>query len=176
MKQEDIHISFDLETLSLESNAAIVQIGAVQVGSSKEFNSYINPRSAEYLGGHVDVGTINWWDRQDPQIRNTVFGGITDIREALLDLAQEDEHHNAIADFKHKGKIGVRRPRDPIRKATEAEGRVTITIPFTPEEAKTVTGYLNRSNVPLSMPEALAALRLYFLGMVDEGHTRFMIG
>lgn len=100
----------------------------------------------------------------------------TVIREALLDLAQEDEHHNDIADFKHKGKIGVRRPRDPIRKATEAEGRVTITIPFTPEEAKTVTGYLNRSNVPLSMPDTLAVLRLYFLGMVDEGHTRFMIG
>ena len=100
----------------------------------------------------------------------------TVIREALLDLAQEDEHHNDIADFKHKGKIGVRRPRDPIRKATEAEGRVTITIPFTPEEDKTVTGYLNRSNVPLSMSDTLAVLRLYFLGMVDEGHTRFMIG
>lgn len=100
----------------------------------------------------------------------------TVIREALLDLAQEDEHHNDIADFKHKGKIGVRRPRDPIRKATEAEGRVTITIPFTPEEAKTVTEFLNRSSVPLSMPEAIATIRLYFLGMVDEGHTRFMIG
>ena len=100
----------------------------------------------------------------------------TVIREALLDLAQEDEHHNDIADFKHKGKIGVRRPRDPIIKAAEAEGRVTISIPFTPEEAKTVTEFLNRSSVPLSMPDALAVLRLYFLGMVDEGHTRFMIG
>lgn len=100
----------------------------------------------------------------------------TVIRKALLDLAQEDEHHNDIADFKHKGKIGVRRPRDPIIKAAEAEGRVTISIPFTPEEAKTVTEYLNRSNVPLSMPDALAVLRLYFLGMIDEGHTRFMIG
>ena len=100
----------------------------------------------------------------------------TVIREALLDLAQEDEHHNDIADFKHKGKIGVRRPRDPIRKATEAEGRVTITIPFTPEEAKTVTEFLNRSNVPLSMPEALATLRLYFLGMADEGHARYIMG
>ena len=100
----------------------------------------------------------------------------TVIRKALLDLAQEDEHHNDIADFKHKGKIGVRRPRDPIIKAAEAEGRVTISIPFTPEEAKTVTEYLNRSSVPLSMPDTLAVLRLYFLGMVDEGHTRFMIG
>lgn len=100
----------------------------------------------------------------------------TVIREALLDLAQEDEHHNDIADFKHKGKIGVRRPRDPIIKATKAEGRVTITIPFTPEEAKTVTEFLNRSNVPLSMPEALAILRLYFLGMADEAHARYMMG
>ena len=86
MKQEDIHISFDLETLSLESNAAIVQIGAVHVGSSEEFNSYISPQSAEYLGGHVDVGTINWWAKQDPQIRNTVFGGTTYIRQALAEF------------------------------------------------------------------------------------------
>ena len=71
----------------------------------------------------------------------------TVIREALLDLAQEDEHHNNSTDFKIKGKIGIRKPRDPIIKAAEAEGRVTISIPFTPEEAKTVTGYLNRSSV-----------------------------
>ena len=100
----------------------------------------------------------------------------TVIREALLDLAQEDEHHNNSTDFKIKGKIGIRKPRDPIMKAADIEGVVLITIPFTPEEAKTVTGYLNRSSVPLSMPSALAVLRLYFLGMVDEGHTRFMIG
>ena len=100
----------------------------------------------------------------------------TVIRESLLDLAQEDEHHNNSTDFKIKGKIGIRRPRDPIMKAADIEGVVLITIPFTPEEAKTVTEYLNRSNVPLSMPNALAVLRLYFLGMVDEGHTRFMIG
>ena len=100
----------------------------------------------------------------------------TVIREALLDLAQEDEHHNNVADFKHKGKIGIRRPRDPIMKETDIEGVVLISIPFTSEEAKTVKEYLNRSNVPLSMPEALAALRLYFLGMVDERHIRFMMG
>ena len=105
----------------------------------------------------------------------------TVIREALLDLAQEDEHHNNSTDFKIKGKIGIRKPRDPIMKETDMketdmEGSVLISIPFTPEEAKTVTEYLNRSNVPLSMPEALAVLRLYFLGMIDEGHTRFMIG
>ena len=100
----------------------------------------------------------------------------TVIREALLDLAQEDEHHNNVADFKHKGKIGIRRPRDPIMKETDIEGVVLISIPFTSEEAKTVREYLNRSSVPLSMPEALAALRLYFLGMVDERHIRFMMG
>ena len=100
----------------------------------------------------------------------------TVIREALLDLAQEDEHHNNSTDFKIKGKIGIRKPRDPIMKETDMEGAVLISIPFTPEEAKTVTKYLNRSSVPLSMPNALAVLRLYFLGMVDEGHTRFMIG
>ena len=71
----------------------------------------------------------------------------TVIREALLDLAQEDQHHNNSTDFKIKGKIGTRRPRDPIMKAADIEGVVLITIPFTPEEAKTVTGYLNRSSV-----------------------------
>lgn len=82
------HISFDLETMSTESDAAIVQIGATVVGSpNKSFNLHIDPRTSESIGAHVDAGTMQWWNKQDPELRKRVFGGTTPIRSAL------DEFH-----------------------------------------------------------------------------------
>lgn len=82
-----IHISFDLETLSTESNAAIIQIGATVVGSTESFERCIEPKSAERLGGHVDVDTIEWWNKQNAELRKYVFSGTCPITEAL------DEFH-----------------------------------------------------------------------------------
>lgn len=78
------HISFDLETMSTESDAAIVQIGATVVGSpNKSFNLHIDPRTSESIGAYVDAGTMQWWNKQDPELRKRVFGGTTPIRSAL---------------------------------------------------------------------------------------------
>ena len=63
-----IHISLDLETMSTESDAAIVQIGATVVGSPETFNVYIDPKSSESIGAHVDAGTMQWWNKQDPEL------------------------------------------------------------------------------------------------------------
>lgn len=81
------HISFDLETMSTESDAAIVQIGATVVGSPETFNVYIDPKSSESLGARVDTETMMWWDRQDPELRKRVFGGTVPIRAALDEFA-----------------------------------------------------------------------------------------
>lgn len=81
------HISLDLETMSVESDAAIVQIGATVVGSSETFNVYIDPKSSESLGARVDTETMMWWDRQDPELRKRVFGGTVPIRAALDEFA-----------------------------------------------------------------------------------------
>lgn len=82
-----IHISLDLETMSTESNAAIVQIGATVVGSPETFNVYIDPKSSESLGARVDTETMMWWDKQDPELRKRVFGGTVPIRTALDEFA-----------------------------------------------------------------------------------------
>jgi 3' exoribonuclease, RNase T-like len=84
----NIRISLDLETMSLENNAAIVQIAAVvfscppeyQIADEEKesrwvFNEYADPESSEACGGHVDVETMKWWDKQDPSVKTKVFGG-----------------------------------------------------------------------------------------------------
>lgn len=77
-----IHISLDLETLSTASNAAIVQIGAVTL-HGEEFCEYIDPKSAERAGLDVSTETIQWWNTQDPAVRNKVMGGTTSLITAL---------------------------------------------------------------------------------------------
>lgn len=81
-----LHIMLDLETASLEPNAAILQIGAVVFSgpeSSAEFNTYVSLASCEAEGMHVSQATLDWWDRQNPQLRARVFGGTTPIADAL---------------------------------------------------------------------------------------------
>lgn len=88
MPDQIIRIAFDLETMSLEPTAAIVQIGAsvFQGNYSHDidtlFNGYINPQHAEMLGT-VDKETMQWWDKQDPGLRRTVFGGTENPYEVL---------------------------------------------------------------------------------------------
>lgn len=90
MSDNIIRIALDLETMSLEDNAAIVQIGAYvfdgpDTGANydKCFSIYINPESSEKAGLHVDNSTMAWWDKQDPTVRNKVFGGKESIEDAL---------------------------------------------------------------------------------------------
>lgn len=62
-----MHIMLDLETMSLQSNAAIVAIGAVQfsaVGLGQRFYHAVDLRSSVEHGGHMDPGTVLWWLHQ----------------------------------------------------------------------------------------------------------------
>lgn len=90
---EIIRVSLDLETMSLENNAGIVQIGACTIVDSavedcQVFNSYISPESSEKAGLHVDVGTMYWWNKQDEAIRKRVFSGTTSLGEALFNFTR----------------------------------------------------------------------------------------
>lgn len=85
----DWHLSLDLETASLESNAAIVQIGATLWKLGKEyhfFNCYVSLLSCEQLKLNISKETMEWWDKQEPTLRNKVFGGKVPIETALADL------------------------------------------------------------------------------------------
>ncbi len=78
-----VRIMFDLETLSLDDNAAIIQIGAsifhwdgeLNPHVDRVFSAHISPSEAEANGGHVSKDTMEWWNKQEPQLRTRVFSG-----------------------------------------------------------------------------------------------------
>lgn len=81
-----IHVVLDWETMSTAHNAAPVQLAAVVAKPEGyvSFNEYINPKSSEAHGLHVDPETMKWWDRQDPALRARVFGGTRSLIEVLI--------------------------------------------------------------------------------------------
>jgi DNA polymerase III epsilon subunit-like protein len=84
MTNKSIHISLDLETLSTESTAAIVQIGAVVIGSPDlTFDMCICPRRAERAGMTVSTETLHWWGKQPSIVRKRVMSGTASPLEAL---------------------------------------------------------------------------------------------
>ncbi len=94
MKHLDVTI--DLETLSLSPNAAIVQIAAIPWNrfaplspfiNEVNFEGYVDVRSCIRDGFSVDTDTVKWWNRQDGEIKDVVFGNtpneLKDILEAF---------------------------------------------------------------------------------------------
>lgn len=73
------HLVYDIETLSLRENAAILSIGIVPVDFSKDFdyqdlidNAFFVKLDArdqiERLGREKDEDCINWWKKQDRDV------------------------------------------------------------------------------------------------------------
>lgn len=79
-----IHVALDLETASLDSNAAIVQLAAVS--GEESFNVRISLVSNELADRHISRETMQWWDTQDRELRKRVFGGQTGLGDALIDF------------------------------------------------------------------------------------------
>lgn len=67
------HIMIDLETMSLEPNAAIVSIGAVEFTQDAivgEFYTPVNLDDGKALGLNVNPDTVTWWAQQAPEARS----------------------------------------------------------------------------------------------------------
>ena len=84
---EIIRISFDLETMGLGPDAAIVQLGAYafsghNYSADLQFNKYIDPEDSEKYGT-VDRETMDWWDKQPVSTRASVFSGKNTLESAL---------------------------------------------------------------------------------------------
>lgn len=68
----------DLETMSLESNAAIVAIGAVKFNLEtfelgEKFYMPVDLASSVAAGGHIDPGTVLWWMQQPESARKAAY-------------------------------------------------------------------------------------------------------
>lgn len=84
----NIHIMIDLETTALSPNAGIVQIGAAAFSESppnvdKFFDIRCSPVYNQAHGYDIDPGTMQWWEKQPSDLRNRVFSGQQDIKQAL---------------------------------------------------------------------------------------------
>lgn len=80
-------VMLDLETLSTFPNAAVIAIGVVirEDGQThKQARSWFIDR--DFVIGHEDPATIEWWNAQDPRVKNQVFGGNQLPKEALQEL------------------------------------------------------------------------------------------
>lgn len=69
------HVMLDLETMSSESNAAIVSIGAVvfdelTIGDTFQANIFLE--SEQRAGAHISADTIMWWMRQAEAARDAI--------------------------------------------------------------------------------------------------------
>ena len=83
--ENPVHISLDLETASLETNAAIVQIGASALTHKTipSYSQYISLASNERAKRDVSKATMEWWNKQSPDLRKRVFGGTTELEFAI---------------------------------------------------------------------------------------------
>lgn len=91
------HIMLDLETLSTNTNAAIISIGAVEfdllgVQTRKGFHVTIDANDAIEKGAHVDSDTIKWWMQQSDAARSAFDGGDAYSEVEALELFREWLH------------------------------------------------------------------------------------
>ena len=77
------HVMCDIESLSLESDAVIIAIGAVKFDpvsgtvfdnpqQNGTFYQNINAKSAHRAGGSIDCATVMWWMTQSEQARTAL--------------------------------------------------------------------------------------------------------
>ena len=81
----------ELETVSLENNAAILSIGAVvfdERGVRDTFYSKVDLNSCVALGLHVSDSTMEWWSKQDQIARQEAFSGKETIQFALQEFTE----------------------------------------------------------------------------------------
>lgn len=87
----------DIETFSTRSNAAVLTIGAIKFSRRGKlypledmdtFYCRINKDSCEAVGLHIDIETINWWEKQNEDAKYEVFTNEERIplHLALIDL------------------------------------------------------------------------------------------
>lgn len=85
-----IDVMIDLETLGLKDDAVILQIAVVATGLEicdapiSSFNIYVSPATQPRRS--VDYGTLLFWQEQPEEVFNTVAGGTSSLKDALVEL------------------------------------------------------------------------------------------
>lgn len=90
MSQAITRIMIDMETVDTCENAGILTLGACTFGlpfsvPRKHFYERASLSSNEFLKRSISKETMEWWDKQDPEMRKETFGG-TDSIVLVLDM------------------------------------------------------------------------------------------
>lgn len=95
MSAQLINIVLDLETLSIQEDAAIIQIGCcipqfdrkhVPLSLSYEFEATVRYEDCLSSEFHKDPETMEWWEKQNPVTRAIVFSGQDTYADAFSDF------------------------------------------------------------------------------------------
>lgn len=84
MKPSSLFLSIDLETLSTESNAAIIAIGACTFTEERVIEAFQVLIDPMLTPGHRQKETIDWWGKQDPAIKEAMWGGTEEPAAAAV--------------------------------------------------------------------------------------------
>ena len=94
---DELHVMLDLETVSTEPNAGIIQIGACFVKDTT--NNYKQKISFSSIESHnskaqgdsqfnISYETLHWWNKQNTVIRAEVFSGTKGISDVLQEFGE----------------------------------------------------------------------------------------
>jgi hypothetical protein len=91
------HLMLDLETLSTQSNAMIVGLGAVVIEDTAtkdmtvvgSYRAAVNPSLGNIPQDkfHIDPSTVLWWLRQSPKARKLIYSADTPLPVALEEFS-----------------------------------------------------------------------------------------
>lgn len=120
------HCMIDLETLSTRNDAACIAIGAVGFNKTSgifcQFEALINPILAP---GHRSMDTYNWWNQQDPKVRQRMFSGVVEPMTA----------YGSFCEWARSNKLSIIWGNDPqfdisILRSLGAHYRMESSFPF----------------------------------------------
>jgi hypothetical protein len=88
MNQTPIRIMIDMETTSTDRRAGILSLGACVFGlpfgaPAYEFYERASLASNESLKRTIDRSTMEWWNKQDLEMRKEAFGGTQAVDDLL---------------------------------------------------------------------------------------------
>lgn len=125
---ETRRVMADIETVGLERDCAIVEIGAVQFEPpsliGETFHASVSLTSCQEAGLTIDADTLEWWLGDQPEIASEVLVGGDDLADSLIafvDWYNDIEPHEIWANspsfdcemLEHAGKqVGVPMPWD----------------------------------------------------------------
>jgi exodeoxyribonuclease VIII len=91
-------VMLDLETFGVNSDSAIVVIGALKftrdlphlnIDKMDSFYRKVDPSSCRDIGMKIDPATVSWWEKQPPEIRAEVFSeDRIPIKQALVEFSE----------------------------------------------------------------------------------------